>query len=496
MTDSRSSEFIASLVRELCKLPRETEWVEFKVNKAEPQAIGEYLSALSNSAALAGKAFAYLIWGVDNQTHDIVGTSFSPISAKVGNEELENWLLRLLSPKIDFSFFEITIDGRRVVLVEIGRAFRHPVQFQGQEFIRIKSYKKKLKEFPEKERALWRIFDQTPFEENIVVERVSDERVLKLLDYPMYFDLTNRPLPEGRKGILEALEANELIQASDTGDWNITNLGAILFARNLNDFRSLRRKAVRIVFYKGNNRVETEREQEITRGYASGFEGLISYINDRLPSNELVGQALRESVPMYPELAIRELIANALIHQDFFIKGSGPMIEIFDDRMEISNPGLPLVDTSRFLDTPPKSRNETLASLMRRFGICEERGSGIDKVVFQTEYYQLPAPVFEVAGENTRSILFAYRPLVRMDRADRIRACYLHACLKYVNRNYLTNSSIRERFNIKPRNIAAASRIIKEAVEAGEIAPYDATAAPKLMKYVPWWATSDILDGT
>ena len=117
---------------------------------------------------------------------------------------------------------------------------------------------------------------------------------------------------------------------------------------------------------------------------------------------------------MYPILAVRELAANALIHQDFAITGTGPMIEIFDDRMEITNPGKPLVSTDRFLDTAPRSRNEALASFMRRAGICEERGSGIDKVVFETELHQLPAPFFEMAENATRAVLFAHKELREM----------------------------------------------------------------------------------
>lgn len=144
MTTDRSTEYLIGLVRELCKLPQETEWLEFKENIVEPQEIGEYLSALANSAALAGKASAYLVWGIENATHRVVGTRFTPIKTKIGNEELENWLLRLLAPKIHFHFFEVTVDGQSVVLLEIGRAFRHPVQFQNQEFIRVGSYKKKL----------------------------------------------------------------------------------------------------------------------------------------------------------------------------------------------------------------------------------------------------------------------------------------------------------------------------------------------------------------
>jgi predicted HTH transcriptional regulator len=232
------------------------------------------------------------------------------------------------------------------------------------------------------------------------------------------------------------------------------------------------------------------------RGYASGFEGLIQFINGLVPVSEVIGQALRKTVPVFPEPAIRELVANALIHQDFFITGAGPLVEIFDGRIEITNPGAPLVDTQRFVDSPPRSRNEALASLMRRVWICEERGSGWDKVVFQTELYQLPAPLVETVEEHTRVVLFAPKPLARMDKLDRIRAVYLHACLRYVNRDFLTNASLRLRFGIDPKNMATASRLIREAVEAGRIVAYDPGAAPKLRKYVPAWASPDRPSGT
>lgn len=394
----------------------------------------------------------------------------------------------MLSPKINFRFYELTVDEQPIVLLEIGAAFRHPVQFKNTEFIRIGSYKKKLKDHPEKERELWRVFDQIPFEREIAAENMSSEEVLRLLDYPAYFDLLNLPLPESRDGIFSMLQADEMIEPDKSGKWNISNLGAILFAKKLADFRGLKRKAVRVVVYKGENRVETLREQEGARGYACGFEGLIGFILGFLPSNEVIGKALRREVPMLPELAIRELVANTIIHQDFHITGTGPMVEIFTNRMEITNPGLPLVTTDRFLDSPPKSRNEAIASFMRRIGVCEERGSGIDKVVFQTELYQLPAPIFETTDEHTRSILFAQRELKEMDKVDRVRACYLHACLKYVQRDFMTNASLRERFGIASKNSAMASRIIKDALLAERIRCYDDTVGSKAKKYLPWWA--------
>lgn len=490
MTSDRPAEYLASLLRELCALPVETEWVELKVDNAEPQAIGEYISALANSAALVGKAFAYLIWGVRDDDHAVVGTSFDPHAARVGNEELESWLLRLLEPKLDFRFFAVEVDGHRVVLLEIARAARHPVRFSGQEFIRVGTYKKKLKDFPEKERALWRIFDQTSFEDGVATARATDDDVLRLLDYPAYFDLLERPLPANRQGIVDALADDRILRRGDADGWDVTNLGAILFAKRLDAFHGLRRKAVRVIQYRGSGRTETLKEEEGGKGYACGFEGLVGYIHGLLPGNEVIGQALRRNVPMFPELAVRELVANALIHQDFFATGAGPMVEIFDDRIEITNPGEPLVDTQRFVDTPPRSRNEALASLMRRFRICEERGSGIDKVVSQVELFQLPAPLFESPEGFTRAVLFAHKPLSAMDKADRVRACYLHACLCYVMRKEMTNTTLRTRFGVEEQNRSTVSRLIREAVEAGAIVPADPDAAPKLMRYLPFWAAA------
>ncbi|WP_391207701.1 ATP-binding protein [Psychrobacillus sp. L4] len=295
-------------------------------------------------------------------------------------------------------------------------------------------------------------------------------------------------MPENRKLILERLVEDRIIIKNSASGYDITNLGAILLSKELSKFPSLKRKSVRVIIYRGKDRIETIREQEGGKGYASGFEGLIGFINNLLPRNEVIGKALRKEVPMYPELSVRELVANAIIHQDFTLRGTGPMIEIFSDRMEITNPGVPLVKTERFLDSPPRSRNESLASFMRRIGICEERGSGIDKVVSQTEYYQLPAPVIEVTEGHTRVTLYSYKPFNEMERQEKIHACYLHACLKYVTKEYMTNASLRHRFGLDDKNSSTASRIIRDAVDAQKLKPLDPTTAPRYMKYIPFWA--------
>ena len=176
----------------------------------------------------------------------------------------------MLDPKINFRFFSFAVEKKPIVLLEISAAFRHPVKFKNQEFIRVGSYKKKLKDFPEKERTLWRSLDQTPFESGIAEEHVESDEVLRLLDAPSYFELLELPLPDGRNLILEALREDNLIQQCEAGGWNITNLGAILFARKLDNFPNLRRKAMRVILYKGKGRVETQREQVGGKGYATG----------------------------------------------------------------------------------------------------------------------------------------------------------------------------------------------------------------------------------
>ena len=479
---------LSVLLSQLRSLSHETEWVEFKHNNVDPQSIGEYLSALANSAALHRKDAAYIVWGIENGTHNVVGTTFKPRQTKKGNEELENWLLRLLSPRIAVQIHEFQENSHDIVIFQIQPAHHTPVSFSGTEYIRVGSLKKKLKEYPEKERALWSLFAETPFEKGFALTAVSSDDVLSLIDYPACFDLLKHPLPDNREGILDRLRKEKVIQKRPDSRYDITNLGGILFAKNLNNFNRLARKALRVIQYRDKNRVETLREQVGAKGYAIGFEGAIGFMNNLLPQNEQIERALRRTVPVYPEIAIRELVANALIHQDFSIAGTGPMVEIFSDRIEVTNPGTPLIDILRFIDEPPQSRNEDLAGMMRRMNICEERGSGVDKVIFNVELFQLPAPEFRVTERHTKAILFAPKSLNDMDQEDRIRACYQHACLRYVSNEQMTNSSFRERLGVDQKNYATVSRIIRETIHAELVRAVDPSTSKRYMRYVPFWA--------
>lgn len=146
-----------ALIRNLIDLPSETEWVEFKRNMQEPERIGKYISALSNSAALKGKPHAYMVWGISDEEHAIVGTTFNPFTNKKGNQPLQIWLKRFVEPRICFNFYKLSVDGHAVVVLEIEQAHTNPVSFQGTEYIRVGSCNTKLSNWSGEQQALWRV---------------------------------------------------------------------------------------------------------------------------------------------------------------------------------------------------------------------------------------------------------------------------------------------------------------------------------------------------
>lgn len=198
-----------------------------------------------------GQSRAYLVFGLDVTTHNIVGTDFDPKGKQIGNQEIENWIATQLSPRIDFSIHELNTEKGKVILFIIDSAGNTPVKFKGISYIRVGSYKKHLSDHPERERKIWQNTHHACFETKIAKYGVSDEEVLQLLDYPIVFKLLNIPLPENRSGILDKLSEEYLI-IKRPSCYDITNLGAILFASKLDDFITLRRKSIRLIFYKGS----------------------------------------------------------------------------------------------------------------------------------------------------------------------------------------------------------------------------------------------------
>lgn len=474
-------------IERLLKLPKECEWAEFKLNLKTEEEIGKYISALSNGACLQNEPYGFLVFGINDTSLHPEGTSFKASIHKVGNEELEHWLLQRLSPRIEIAIHETIYNEKPITLFQIQAAHSQPTCFSQHDYIRVGSITRSLKDFPEKEKKVWTKGPKQIFEKKIALHVESGADVVALLDTQCYFDLLKIPYPSNRDAVIEKFVNEKFIKPTENG-FAITNLGALLFAKDISGFDTVKRKAVRVIQYAGKDKLKTIKEYEGKFGYAVGFEGMIKYINDLLPSNEIIGQALRDTVSMYPEIAIRELVANAIIHQDFEERGTGPVIEIFSDRIEITNPGLPLITPNRFIDEY-QSRNEDLAAMMRRFGVCEERGSGMDKVVAQIEIFQLPAYDVLIQEKHTKIFLFAHKKFAEMDKKDRIRACYQHACLMYVMNRKMSNQTMRERLGIDEKNYPMISRIFKETLDAGLIKEANPdNISKKQSSYIPIWA--------
>ncbi len=307
------------------------------------------------------------------------------------------------------------------------------------------------------------------------------------LDAQQVVELLKLPYPTDRAGVIDRLTRERLIDESN-GTYAIRRLCALLLAKHLDDFPDIARKAARVVVYVGTSKLDTKLDQTGAKGYAVGFQGLVRFVMNQLPQNEVIEDALRKEVKLVPEVVIRELLANALIHQDMRMTGASVMVEIYSNRIEITNPGEPVVPVERFIDGY-QSRNEHLADLMRRMGICEEKSSGIDRVVQAAEFYQLPAPDFRVSHRRTMVTLFGPKPLEDMDREDRIRACYQHCALKWVMSERMTNQSLRERFHLPENKSAIISQIIAATTEAGMIKLDEKVGGSrKYARYLPFWA--------
>lgn len=443
------------MLKYLISLPKENEWVEFKVDNEDPMMIGERLSALANSACLENEPFGYLVYGVVDETHEVVGTRFKAKMAKKGNEDLEMWLLNRLNPRIDLQVYEFDFEpGKHISLFKIPAAVDRPVKFINVAYVRINSCTRKLMDYPEKEAKIWRNVPKAKFEEGIAM--------------------------------LEKFESESMIVRSGA-TWDVTNLGAILFAKDLAQFGPLKRKMIRIITYKGTNRLDTLKDEFFEKGYALSFEDAIKWIDSQTPTPERIGPARRSTERAYPEKSIREIFGNIVVHQCFEEEGF-PTVEIFEDRIEFSNPGTPLISVDRFIDEY-KSRNDVLTDIMRRMGFCEEKGSGMDKAVMSNESFLLPAIGIRVQENRTVVILFARKTWAETDRQERLMACYQHACIKYVNHQVMTNQSLRERFNIEEQNAAMVSRVIRDAIAEGLVKEEDPdNASRKFKRYIPYWA--------
>lgn len=455
---------------------RESEGLEFKEAKKglnNPD-LFKYCVAIANAGG------GHLLLGIaDKPPRLVVGTR-----ACSSPEGMAEKIFHTVHFRVDIEEVRHP-DGRVVVFHVPSRPRGTAYQYKGSYWTRMGGSLT-----PMSEDQLRAIFDEgkPDWLEQPALEKITAAEVVELLDTQGFFELINLQYPDNRDGVLNRLTHEKLVEKTGDG-YTIPRMCAILLGKRLKKFPlELARKAPRVVVYSGASKIETKLDWPLDKGYAVGFQELVKFAMSQLPQNEVIENALRKEIKLVPAIAIRELIANALVHQDFTIPGMGVMIEIYTDRVEISNPGEPVVSVDRFIDGY-QSRNERLTDLMRRFAICEEKGSGIDKIIKAAEVYQLPAPDFRSTYRRTEVALFGYSPFKQMDGDARVRACYQHCALQYVLRKRMTNRSLRLRFKLPENESEAVSRTIRDANKAGKIrVQHPEQKSLRYRSYVPFWA--------
>ncbi len=427
-----------------------------------------------------------LVYGVNN---DASLFSISQIEADRIVTLLGNIAKNNLNTSIEIEHSIMDFQGHSLLFVHIPEQSDKPAHLRGNDMFNcytrsagqtVKMTRKQVQILISQSRGI-------QFEEMLALENLTKDQVLEKINYQKLYELLDKNISKNTDSIIAVLKEYNFIKDKNNS-WAITNLGAILFAKDINDYPDLKGRNVIVRQYVGSNNRELEKEQNGVFGYAAGFEGLINFIIKQLPKTEII-EGIRKDLPIYPKVAIREFVANALIHQDFAISGMPITIEIFSNRFVITNPGAPLNDVNRLLDMPPRSRNEILAQSMLLLGICERRGSGIDRAIAAIEERKLPPVKFEKSETHTKVILFPPKKLNEMTKPDKIRACYQHACLLFEDRKDLNNQSVRERFGIDKNSSYIASKIIADTFSAGLIKLSDPEiTSKKYATYVPYYA--------
>lgn len=485
MTKHWVSRAIELLQVSLKPIAHEVNELDWKVGLSpQRERLIEHLMAFANYPA-----GGFMVFGIDNVDARLIGVTQEQVAAitntvvNIGRDAVE--------PALAVDHGVIEIDGVALLCVHIPEHKNRPVHRRGKSieecWVRSGGTTRKASR---QEVAGLMLGSTPPRWEELRASPVLDaDAVFTALDLATIAKLRERPLSDDRETLLRWMADEKMITFEGSG-YCITRFGALAAARRLPDFDSLARKRVRVIRYRGANKVDTIDEMMGQKGYAVGFEGLISHLKHILPHSEIIKQALRDEVNVYPEIALRELIANTLIHQDFSVTGAGPMIEIFDDRIEFTSPGplLPTKRVDRLIGTTPESRNEILASAFRLYRICEERGTGFQKVVAAIELFGMPPVVFTPFENAFKVTLYAPKKFSDMSQTERIEATYQHAVLQFFSGQLLTNTTLRARFKLIDKQRNSITNLIADAVRTGRIKRKDETSGNKFVEYLPYWA--------
>lgn len=364
----------ADIIKNLISYPREANWFEFKTNWYEPAGIGEYISSLSNAAALEGQVAGYLVWGIKNNTHEIVGTTFD-YTVDVKNEPLEHYLARQIYPDNNFSFHEVFMDGKRLVVLEIPAATKVPTSFENNRYLRIGSSKVNLNKYPERESYLFYILRVGP--PTLCNTEAGNQELTfeKLFVYYASKGVTlNRRNFKKNLGLL-----------TENGKYN-------MLAQLLSDNSEI---PIRFAIFNGKDKASTMysvREFGNTCLLLS-LDKVLEYgdILNVPQADERERKVERKEIPLFHTEVFREAIINAFVHNQW-LSGNAPMITVFSDRIEILSRGtIPPGQTMEgFFAGESVPVNQKLSDIFLQLHISERTGRGVPKIteVYGKETYE------------------------------------------------------------------------------------------------------------
>lgn len=476
------------LNQSLVPVSQELNKLDWKISLSEDRKrLAEHSSAMANQSG-----GGYFVFGISplGEKVGLDQESITDIIAHMGNVVREG-----LEPvcRMDHRILEdYSAEKNKVVLlaIRIEESPEKPVHLRGQplekSFIRSGGQTRKM-DGSEIRHALLSTKSQRL--EELPIHSSNPQEVLQSIDLKPVCERLNIPYPQDPKRLEEtlidlrfAVRVGQIVQP--------TFLGIIVACRDFAQIQGCERFAIRITQYRGLHKLFALKEQIYSQGYVHSFDRIIEDVINILPHSEVIEKATRKQLPLYPMVALRELIANAAIHRDYSRTDSYVHIEIYDDRIEITSPGslLPDMDVDRLINQQPRARNEILADRMRGLGFCEERGSGLDRATFALEDYGLPAARFINQPDCFKAVLYAPKEYKKMTQEERLRTVYQHTCLHYEMQQDVTNASLRGRLKLAQSQSQLVSKLIKQGIAAHLIKIANPGTSPRYIRYIPYWA--------
>lgn len=429
------------LLLELLAYPHETEWLEFKTNYWNENEIGIYISALSNAAAMCGKKEAYLIWGIDDSSHEIVGTNID-YRADYKHEPFEHYIARNLTPSIHFQFSEFFVANKRVVILTIPAALKVPTEFQNERYIRIGSAKESLRKYPQRESALWKTLI---YGSPTLTNTDSEKQELTFNKLLLYYASKNKQINR------ETFEENLELRNRETGKYN-------LLALLLSDENAI---SVRVSIFNGKTKSSGLRSVKEFGNTCIlySLDNVVHYALDVLnvPITDERNRVLeRNEIFLFDSASFREAIINAFVHNNWQ-RLNAPQVSVYSDRIEILSHGTIGSDQTMngFFKGISRPVNPSLARILMQLEISDRAGKGVPTII---DRYGKRSFLFE---ESSITVIIPFEDIIDSNPNNKKKIVY-----DLSDNPTLTVSELAERNNLSN---AMATKIIRELKEDGVI---------------------------